>query len=109
MAKKAMASDKKSSSKLKRHRVKTSAKPANSSSMKVSFGGPRTYKVVVVKNGPSRYGVIARQAFRRGVQQQFEHLAKLGVATFAEVNGKIVRGIPKRVGSRWVITQEPTE
>lgn len=46
----------------------------------------------------------AQRVFEKGVRAQMADLAKKGVATVVVVNGQVIRGVPRLVNGRYVVT-----
>ena len=62
------------------------------------------------ENGSAHVSTFAAGAlavFTRGVHRQLAALAKKKIPTAAIVDGQIVRGIPRKVGARYVLDAPP--
>jgi hypothetical protein len=68
---------------------------------------PRPYKIKVVKakRQMSELEHDAVDTFRKAIQKEYALLAKRKVATVVMVDGKMIRGIPKRVKGRYVVSK----
>lgn len=64
----------------------------------------------VVIDTTAKPGVFGRRAltlFDSGVQKEYARLAKMGVATVVVRDGQLIKGIPHRVGGRFVVGEVP--
>lgn len=60
--------------------------------------------IIVVKGRkPGAYAEKTRQIFNDGVRNALGNLARHGIATAAEVNGKFVYGVPRKSGGEYVL------
>ena len=70
----------------------------------------RARKVQVVR-GAKKAGKLdvsafersAARAFRRAVQKEYELLAKRGIPTVVVIDGETVRGVPRKIGGRYIV------
>lgn len=90
------------------HNASKRARPASKKSVaKRSTAGSRPSSVPVVFDPAAPVSLLARKTqrvFEKGVRAQMADLAKKRVATVVVVNGQVVRGVPRLVNGRYVIT-----
>jgi hypothetical protein len=70
---------------------------------KRSRGNTRTTVIVDPSAPVSATARKALAAFRTGVQKELASLARKGIPTAATVNGRRVIGVPKKIGSTYVL------
>ena len=80
--------------------------PQRSKSRKVAR--PLATKAAVGSTRRSAYGSQVLQAFEKGVQTELRRLARKGIATVVQTEGKVVHAIPKKVGAKFkVVAAKP--